>query len=105
MTPTTFLVSLVDVWNPTSSAIVLLPKLIPHLTPTLSSSELPAFLVAWIDITPNHPFVQLRAGNIPERGDSLGMQVILDKGETTWSSEVLAELTYSMHTSDSCQAP
>jgi len=70
----------------TSSTVILLPELIPHLTSTLSPSKLPALFVARIDITSYDPLVKLGPGYVSKRCDSLRVKVILDEGETARGS-------------------
>lgn len=78
---------------PSSTAVVLLPELITDLAPTSSAAKLTALLVPRIEIATNDALIQLRAGDVAQAGDSLGMEVVLYKRKAAWCSAKSASLS------------
>jgi hypothetical protein len=58
-----------------------LSELVSHLPATLAASELPSFLVAWVDVTSDYPLVELGARNVPQTIDRLRVEKVFHKGE------------------------
>jgi hypothetical protein len=65
----------------TSPTVIFLSKLVSHLPATLAASELSSFLVAWVDVTPDYPLVELGARDIPQAIHGLRVEKVFHKGE------------------------
>src|ERR1700721_1804327 len=57
-----------------------------HLTPTLSSPELPTLFITQIEITSNDTLVEFRSADVPHAGQGLCVCVVFYKTEPTRSS-------------------
>jgi len=68
----------------TTTGIIILPVFVSYLTATLATSELAAFFVAKVNVTPDDAFVELRSTNIAETSKRFSMSVILDKAKAAW---------------------
>ena len=66
-----------------SSAVVLLPELVTDLATTSATAELASLLVSRVEVAADDALVQLRAGDVAQTRDSLGVKVVLHEGKTT----------------------
>lgn len=73
-----------------SSAVILLPKLVTDLATTSATAELTSLLVSRVEIAADDTLVELRARDVAQAGDSFRVKVVLNESKSTWRPDMLA---------------